>query len=217
MHYYVDSCFPVAVSMKPKTGNEKALDVGKAHSVIFIGYKNPGTTFEKEHLQKFVVEHGIDQTVFLIDAADFFKDYIIMNDNTAPYAKVEFSDTSSPVIDEKNSCELGFGKMFNANMLVVPLAKRMFLEALDAKDIVSNIISDVELGYKAAMEDTGRNILKELDIGSKENPIIFRLLLVTGSSLKRKRCISFAANDYAKNIYTIIPLPKFVWICETLL
>ena len=197
MHYYIDSAIPIAVSLSPTDSNKLA------HSIVGIGVKS-----EIEDVNS-VGKTKLGNYYFL-DSADLFKKYIVMNDSSAPYTEMNFIDTEySKIILGKLPYE------FSMNSLIAPLSKRMFLNSEDACTILLNILSDPIMGLATTLDNIGNEYLNKELGKTAENPIVYRIFLSRGSGFKRKRSssISDTLPEIAK-IYSSIPLPNFVWVCE---
>jgi len=82
---------------------------------------------------------------------------------------------------------------------ITPLYKRIFLDAIDTENIFNIILKDSNLGLTNLV-----NISKD---------ITNRTFLTTSRNYKMSR---FEGNKNLKfrQLYTYIPMPKFIWICE---
>ena len=87
--------------------------------------------------------------------------------------------------------------------IAVPLYKRMFLDASDASALVRTILHHEQLGIDAWAGDF---------IRPKED-VIIRLFMASSTSLKGFRTATLA-DTYAREAYAIVPMPRFVWVCE---
>ena len=87
--------------------------------------------------------------------------------------------------------------------IAVPLHRRMFLDATDAASIVKSILHHKHYGIDAWTE----GFLKP------QEDVIIRLFLTSSYSLKEFR-INAMSDPLAKEAYSIIPMPHFVWVCE---
>lgn len=132
LHYYIESGMPVAIGLE--------INKNVKHSIICIGHGS----IEAERIEKkqYVISDEYDRThhIWLIDSADMVTDYIVMDDNQKPYSRYKWHDG-----DSKNPNLLGEWK---PEYLMVPLYKRMFLEAADAYDICTSVLADSELGIQ---------------------------------------------------------------------
>ena len=126
----------------------------------------------------------------IINSADFFEDYVIVDDNQPVYQVKNFNQLSS------------FPDMRVENM-AVPLYKRMFMDAPDVASIIRSILHHPEYGIDVWAEDY---------LKPKEE-VVVRLFMASSHGLKRYRIASLS-NSYAKEVYAIVPMPRFVWVCE---
>lgn len=158
------------------------------HSTVCIGHSD----FET-NIQSVNAEYNIDGINFY-DSSDFCSDYVIIDDNQIPYV-IETYDHFSV---HQNSKQLV--------RFTVPLYKRIFLEASDAKGIfdvtVENLFNIPHI--KAHVSSFGVNT---------NNSIIKRMFLTSSRKFKSFRI----ANAYSVNesqYYSKLPFPKFVWVLE---
>lgn len=204
MHHYIDSAIPVAVSLS--LGQEEA-----RHSIVAIGIsKNLCIADDLDissNLNILPIKRGNN---YYLDIADLHSSYIVMNDSASPYAEMSVNRTQNNKSHIFNIGEDSQG--FEIASLIAPLEKRMFLDDYSITPIALNIISHKTLGIIKALQSFEKDDYKTL--GNKENPIIYRLLLVRSGSFRRKRSVEFPVGSLMWKIYSSIPLPKFVWVCE---
>ena len=198
LHTYIESGIPTAVSLA-KTEIKK-------HSIVCIGHGS--VNHEKIGLRRYSIANK-EGRLWLINTADFFDDYIVMDDNKSPYSvyRWDFKDNVAK-----------FAKM-RPEFLMVPLYKRMFLEASDAYDICTSILADNRIGYMAVMKrlKVQRRFVDEeyLNVGKKSNPIIIRLFMASARGFKKQRVEDLRdINRSLMKAYINTPLPRFVWVCE---
>ena len=203
MHYYVESGIPVAVGIQ-------RLNSQDLHSITCIGHEK--TLLTKDRLNRMVRvfyndnSEGKNDSIWVIDTADLYDRYIIMDDGDLPYSKCGWEKIKIESTDLVNSKEiLSFGKAKPKNMMV-PLSKRMFLEAEDAYDLFVDNLSRTDFGIRAK---TG------LDIGTMDNPIVLRMFLATSRHFRQTRVKDLEGQGSDAVIYYSTSLfPKFVWVCE---
>ena len=185
LHYYVESGIPVAVNVEPNSGK------GIGHSLICVGH-SATKSYEKALEKKKIVGESFDGGYGIINSADFYDKYVVIDDNQFPYEVREFEHMSI------------YSNMHVAN-IAVPLYKRMFLEAADAYDIALMIVESEKWGaFKWASE-----YLRE------EKDIIIRLFLASSRSFKRERVKEFGKQSIElQAYYAKVRMPQFVWICE---
>ncbi len=204
MHHYIDSAIPVAVSLN--LGQE---DV--RHSIVAIGIsKNlciPNDFSISNNLNISPIKRGKN---YFLDIADLHSSYIVMNDSASPYAEMSVKRTQN---SKPHIFNIGEDSQdFEIESLIAPLEKRMFLDDYGITPIALNIISHKTFGIIKALQSFENN--DYTTFGSKENPVIYRLLLARAGSFRRKRSVEFSVGSLMWKIYSSIPLPKFVWICE---
>ena len=81
----------------------------------------------------------------------------------------------------------------------------MFLEAQDAYDICTTVLTSSIFGIKRVKSD----------IGSRQNPVIIRLFMASARGFKKGRIGSFSRkNGEISARYRNVLFPRFVWVCE---
>ncbi|MCE9597062.1 MAG: hypothetical protein K8S54_03760 [Spirochaetia bacterium] len=172
LHYYVESGIPIIVGI---TGGQNGKPYN--HAVVFVGHKANDITNRAPR------NTG---SLCIVDAIP--DDYVMMNDNLSPF---ELSSFSAPIpgVDESR-----------IKYIIVPLYKRIHLEAAQASDIFHTFLSSPDHGIK--MDDKL----------SLENPLVLRIFLT--SSRKYKSFRATRSNRlFAKHLLDL-PLPKFIWVAE---
>lgn len=184
MHYYVESGIPVALNLSPVN------KYGNGHSIICIGH---GKYNEKLKIDaksnKWVSWSAKDYCHPLINSADFFEKYVIIDDN-------------EPVYQLRSFEQLSMYSDLTLQNIAVPLYKRMFLDAPDAFAATRAILQHKEYG-----------IHEWCDILKPCEDVIVRFFMASSNSFKEYRINTL--NDYsAKKGYSIVPMPRFIWVCE---
>lgn len=209
VYYYVESGIPVALNLVPQNSSKNG------HSLLCIGHGGINDEAAKTAISNRYVPwracHQTNQKEFsnldvnnmicvnpLINAADFYSDFVIIDDNQFLYQCKDFSELSKhPDLHVEN--------------IAVPLYKRMFLDAPNAYAIIESILFHPQLGISAWTEDWkdehGLNMLM------KGEPVVFRLFMVSSKHLKSFRIERDRNKTYAP-LYGDFPLPRFVWLCE---
>lgn len=185
LYYYVESGIPVALNLVPLDNR------GTGHSMVCIGHGKAKPELKKKAYRNRQINY--DENFIghpLINSADYFDDFVVIDDNQPVYQVRPFEQLS-------NYSEV---KVEN---IAVPLYKRMFLDAGDAYAIISTLVN-ME-GYRP--DDWNDELLKT------NEPIVVRMFLSSSHSLKKFRTETLDS-VYAKEIYTSIPMPRFVWVCE---
>ncbi len=186
-HYYIESGTPIAVGV----------EVNKTlrHSIICIGHSRTDSTGWGNKEYCIMNGLGSEHRIWLIDSADAISEYIVMDDLKKPYEKYTWTS-------ENNEDKIG---TYIPNYLLVPLYKRMILEASDAYDICTSILADKEFGIQCVYHD----------VGTRDNPLGIRLFMASARGLKRHRIENFSqANAEMMECYINTPFPRFVWVCE---
>ncbi len=184
LHYYVTSGIPVAVNVEPKGR-------GVGHSLLCIGH-SMNTNVDKAYSNKKYVGNSFDGEYSIINSADFYDEYVVIDDNQFPYEIRSFKNLSL------------YSDMSVTN-ISVPLYKRMFLEATDAYDISLMILESKKWGIF--------NLAKEYLKGEKD--IVVRLFLASSKNFKKYRVETFISmSPTISGYYSMLRMPQFVWVCE---
>lgn len=180
LHYYIESGIPVAVNV--------AKGKVPGHSLICIGYK------DEQDIQ--LDGEQIADGLILYNSADFYHKYVVIDDNQMPYTVRDF---------ERLSRHAGY-KVVN---ILVPLYKRMHLEAADAYDVARFILKDKYFGIAS----------RAPEILERGEALVLRLFLASSRTFKafRMEHSNEQEGKYCKKyreLYREIPLPRFVWVAE---
>lgn len=193
MHYYVESGIPVALGVKNSINKT-------AHSIICIGH---GKIREeiiglKKHA---VYDDEFKEHIWIIDSSDLCEEYIIMDDGQPPYLKYQWKTQKQEILSPVK-CTLGD---YEPVTLMVPLYKRMFLEAEDAYDVCTTTLCSKIVGIRRFCPK----------LGSKDNPVIIRLFMASSSNFKHIRISGFRKmNEEVRAHYIETLFPRFIWVCE---
>lgn len=192
MHYYIESGLPVAVGVK--------VDEKRRHSIVCIGHGK--IQYDKIGKKVYAVYDTIvGNYIWLIDSADLCNNYIMMDDGRSPYEVCEWKAVTQ---DGKTSDKSMLGD-YEPDNLMVPLYKRMFLEAQDAYDICTSALASSKAGIQVVCPK----------LGKKDNPVIIRLFMCSSRNYKQRRVTNFSSkNKEVRERYIEILLPRFVWVCE---
>jgi len=189
MHYYIESGIPVALNLGPDKESEK-----EGHSIVCIGHSEKKKNY-LEDSKKFAGK--ISKSVFLdkdginlINSADFYENYIIMDDNQIPYKNRSYEKFS-------------IYPNYKIDSIAVPLNRRMFLDASDAYAIITSILEN---------ENTGIAVWTDGKIGNNDY-VIMRIFMTSSSGLKEFRIHTEKYSD-RRGIYEMVDMPRFVWVCE---
>jgi len=205
MHKYIESGIPVALGLR--------YGPNRRHSVVGIGYGKPDLAELTRHVTS-AYHAASRKTLWVCDVADGVGEYCVMDDNKPPYQMVK--------------CHLDGGKLRlgepEVEYMMVPLYKRMILEAADAHDICMSLLADDSFGIMQYLTDDPRlntvfkkcGIQEDLPrIGQKEAPLAIRVFMASSRTFRRERDRAFLGkNPEVQQLYNQVALPKFVWVCE---
>ena len=184
-HYYIESGIPVAAGVQV---NRMAV----RHSIIGIGHGKIDISRMKK--KEYSVSGSADDEIWFYDSANAVSDYIVMDDNKLPYSNYVWEPDKTDILGE-----------YKVEYLLVPLNRRMLLEATDAYDICTSIFADAQFGVKRYING----------LGTKDNLFVLRLFLASARGLKRFRIEHFGQdNEEARELYINTPFPRFIWVGE---
>lgn len=202
LSYYVESAIPVALGVQGKDYFN--------HSVVCIGHgrnnvKNLMKKLHRVSANDSIKDHTSDKKLFIADSANTIEEFIVMDDNKSPYSTYKVCNRKKDVLSN-DEVTLNDAQIL---CLAVPLYKRMYLEAKDARSICIELLKESQFSF-----DEQYSKLFSKQIGTKSNPIVMRIFLASSRTFKRERILSFDQDDFGKCIYNITPFPQFVWVCE---
>lgn len=185
LHYYIESGIPVAVNLVPR-------DIaGTAHSIVCIGHGRAKPELKKKAYKKRWLAWGDRQDSHpLINSADFYEDYVVVDDN-------------QPIYQVRNFDSLSLFSDMRVENLAVPLYKRMFLDAPNAYTTIRSLLHSKTFG----IEEWEGGFLQ------KGENVVIRLFMASSRSYKDYRMHTMK-EPFVKQLYTLIPMPRFVWVCE---
>lgn len=189
MHYYIESGIPVAVNVEPRKG-----ELREGHSLLCIGHSD----FRDEERAKNYAIADRQSTHDIINSADFYTHYCVIDDHLEPYAIRDYREMSK------------FDNMWISN-LAVPLYKKMYLEATYAYDIFYEILRDRKIGLSSW----------EIPIEylANDEAIVLRIYQASSRSYKAFKVNSYDSLKNSKQLdrkalWASLPLPQFIWCCE---
>ena len=191
-HYYIESGIPLPSAVKYEyQENDKIIE--ESHSIICVGHSDFKGNMED------ICSYSEDypDNLSLVNTADLNQEYVFMDDNLMPY---QFKKFEQPISYEKviKSEITGF---------VVPLYKRIFLEARSAYNVVQSLIIEIrDLINLDEMKINGNKY------DSEKNPILIRMFLTSSRNYKEFKAL-YEEEPINKIIQTL-PMPKFVWVGE---
>ena len=220
LHYYITSGIPIALGLK---GSEDS-----RHSVIVTGYfhsdEEKDGILNKRHC---ILPAREKETLWFCDSADTVTRYCIMDDQKRPYCPEEILSDNIKKSREHSSREALFlvdndsyyKSKYEIKYMLVPLSRKMYLEAADAYDISLNILANT----KSFLSDDAKDTMKRNsnidgdEIGTKDKPFVIRMFMASVRSFIRERNIQFMSsgkNSDARKLYTRTSFPRFIWVCE---
>lgn len=211
LHMYVESGIPFILAVP-------------GHVVNCIGH-GPIDRTVSEQVKKSVKaiplppppEKG-QETFYFLNTGAFINKYIIMDDNEPPYQVLSMEDITNRYYEiqkrkntprenwDKISC-LSHEELWNHIDLLVPLYKRVFIDAAKARKIFDHyylkntqFISEIQKAYG------------DLDWGkTKKNPLVWRIFMTTSNKYRdfKIRKVPKSAGYYMDNSF-----PRFIWVLE---
>jgi hypothetical protein len=199
LHYYIESGIPLAIALKKQ---------GEPHSIIGIGHGEPDYGKLKNSVRIKIYSAGADDNepmpagkyFYLADSSSAVSEYIVMDDNLEPYAAWD-------AVNARKEGETGTSPAETIDHIMVPLHKRVFVRAEDARVIFIHLLQNFTLADKI-ME-----AYSDLNFGTEKNPMIFRMFLTTSRSYKSFKT-THTADDAMRKQYMRMRLPQFIWIVE---
>jgi len=175
---YVESGIPVLAVLE----NE---NIG--HAVLVIGYEKENVIdFDVQEKREIAFSTG---TVRYIDYSDVERKYIFQDDNLFPLRKLHLSDPVALYqIDGWHGAQI--------DSVIVPLYKKIYLEAEMAKQLALNVLKDQVLGFPFQEE------------------FIFRFFLTSSRSFKFHIAKLENMSKKIANEVILLQMPKFIWVAE---
>lgn len=217
---YVESAMPIAIGIDGMT-NE-----GQGHSVVCIGHKQRDIErlSSKVYKNLFLADaiNGEMSFVYLCDASDAYKDYIVMDDNKCPYQTISI-EREGYVSKHKLVYKVDQSNSFRISNVAVPMHSQMDMEAHDALAIFRQILTSkfgLTAQFKSYTNEELSSVLNLIDItdgiipGARADaPIVMRIFLSSTRSYKRFRRRE-NSSIFAASKYATLSLPRFIWVCE---
>ena len=178
---YIESGIPIIAALE----NEFV-----GHAVLIIGHENDRFKHITAATKREIEYKHISTTKKYIDYSDLPKRFIVNDDNLTPYTSISLDDPAEHYEDSS------IFKGCTIESVVVPLHKKVYLDVLDAKRLILEILADSDLGYEFAAD------------------FVFRFFLASSRSFKYHiACLS----DFPTNLKDYIvgcKMPKFIWCGE---
>lgn len=235
LFYYIESGLPIAVGFN---------DFLEAHSITVIGhgfYKKSKDSILSKTYGEF--DGKSKSTTWFCDVANLVDEYYIMDDNLRPYHSVKYfsfeneQEVKQFITTEKIQLyknDYIFSNFISENetdgidmkkieSVIVPLSKKMYLEAADAVDIFRSLLASGKYSIKNALSNLNKEINQENlnrikkvicleTLGNKDYPVIIRVYLASARGYTRFK--DETLSDIYKGFYNSVVYPKFIWVCE---
>ena len=177
--YYIESGIPIIAALE----NDNV-----AHAIVVIGHEID-STLDFKSIKKRKLRYGTKKVEY-IDYTDLPRKYVVNDDNLPPYTLV---DLGYPVERYGDNSEFT-GCIIES--IVVPLYKKIYLEAVKAKGLVLAVASDEIFGYKFKKD------------------FVFRFFLTSSRSLKQHIVNQDSLSIVLKDYLILSKMPKFIWCGE---
>lgn len=177
-HCYVESGIPVAMTISNN------IRYGNKHAIVCIGH---GAIDFSKISDKYFYYTDEEYKIKFVDSSELTDEYAVIDDADTPYKLNKFDEFS---IDS-----------MRLQMFIVPLYKRIFVDAVEAMKSFNMII---ELCAPA--------IFKYLNNDS-DKVVIRRCFLTSSRKYSSFRTLN-AYKKYEKQFYANLPFAKFLWVME---
>ena len=214
--YYIESAIPVAVGIHNNDG-------GYNHSIVCIGHgKSDVKLMLKDLYRTFETDGEEIENLYIADTANSHIDYIVMDDNILPYSYYRFKEDKGKNNTFDRNPTYTFGKVISKDLvdtsskilcLAVPLYKRMYMDAENARYICIEILKYRATSFKKSVEDCKEDLGID-KIGTESSPIVMRLFLTSSRNFLHVRKKYLSKDHILNSLYSYICFPKFVWVCE---
>jgi hypothetical protein len=184
LRYYIESGIPVILDLKGSVGE---------HAVVAIGHEEMEQTVIEQQIDALLTSAVSTGPLQIIDTSNIPRRLVQIDDNYPPYRLAEFA----------HPCSYYSGTSFSdmdIKHFVVPLHKRIYLEAGKAKIMFSRILNSTDFGWNNRSKQNC-------------NQIIQRAFLTTGNSYKHYALRSDMGDDL-KTIIQSMNMPRFIWVAE---
>lgn len=197
LYVYVESGIPLILSLP-------------THFVVCVGHGKIQQILKKAEWEAITYSITLEETkYYLLSTADLCHEYIVMDDNKAPYYKTEIDNIVKEYTteEEKESALEEIKK--NGVSLIVPLYRRIFMDAARADSIFKSLFWE----NKFFLADI-RKAYDDMTWGTEEkNPFVWRMYLTAARSYKDFKTKT-TRNKVMKYFYMDCALPRFIWVLE---
>ena len=175
---YIESGIPIMVGLQSG-------DVG--HVIIAIGKKYEDRIDWNRIAKTKITLYGKDIEYY--DTSRISAKYVVQDDNLIPYRLISLENPGEHYSDPDCST-------YEIDSVVIPLYPKIYLESVVAKELVFQVIKDLNVGY---------------DFGTD---FVFRFYLTSSRSFKNHVAMIDDIDDFLKNNILITKMPKFIWVGE---
>jgi len=178
---YIESGIPIIAALENDS-------IG--HAVLLIGHENDGQDQFAGAPRRQIEYSHLSKTQKYIDYSDLPKRFIVNDDNLTPYLSISLGDPVEHYepTSEFVGCTIGD--------IVVPLYKRVYLDVLDARGLILQILADNEFGYELAPD------------------FVFRFFLASSRTFKYHVACQAGLPTQLKDYIVGSKMPKFIWCGE---
>ena len=184
LRYYIESGIPVILGLEGTIGG---------HAVVSIGHEVMECSLVEKEIDTLSASNPSPEIFQIIDTACIKRHLVQIDDNFPPYRLAEFAQPCGYYGDTM------FSDM-KITHFVVPLHKRIYLEARKAKTMFTRIINSPVFGWCTRSE-------------LKVKQIIQRIFITTGNSYKNY-ALKSDMHDDLKTIIQSMNMPRFIWVAE---
>ncbi|ATP56508.1 hypothetical protein CPT03_08490 [Pedobacter ginsengisoli] len=159
-----------------------------SHAIVVIGHEtDKALDFAKQKKTK--IDY-LDEEIDYIDYANIKKRFVIQDDNLAPYRLIDLRNPTSENYEDPKfeGCTI--------QTVVVPLYKKIYLEAIRAKKLLLAVLVDRDFGYKF------------------DKNFVFKAFLTSSRSFKNHIVHLTTLDPTVKDGLLKTPMPKFIWCAE---
>lgn len=177
---YIESGIPIVAVIQNESG-----DVG--HAAVIMGHEND----TKIDFRKVKARRDFKNEIKYIDYTDIKQKYVIQDDNLTPYKLVDLEwpvEHYVGVDDSFLDCTI--------EAVIVPLYKKIYLEADKAKKLALYILKDHYFGHDF------------------DNNFVFRFYLASSRSFKSHIATLNRLEKNVKEALIQSKMPKFIWCAE---
>ena len=157
--------------------------------------------------QEYYEQSNFAMQMTVVDEIDPIYDYDNENDGNTSFEVDNLDDIFQ---SENSNSYYSLSKVkYNFDSIIVPLHRRVYIDAARAKEIFTKLFLENELFIKEL-----KNVYSDDDwITSKKNPLLWRMFLTTSSNFKEFKS-NASGDEVMRSTYINSPYPHFIWILE---